>query len=260
MCRWLVIVVLISGSASFAHDQWLETEPTTPLPGNGLKLYLQVGEHLSQAELAHLKSKSRYTRFSTITAKGRKDLLATLREDTQPIAVLPFDKASTVVVLDSSPRLIELEAGKFAAYLLEERLIGVLAQRVERGEENVAGREKYSRSMKLLLLGADDAVVTTPVGQDLELVPTTRPRHSKDTLTLQVLFKGKPLPRAAITVANRLNSDLRTQSLRTDADGRVTVSFARPGDWFFGLVHMERSAEPDCDWRSYWSSLTFQVE
>ncbi len=247
-------------TAAEAHDQWLETEPVAPVAGKSFKLYLQVGEHLSSAEPALLKSRDRYARFAAITSKGRRDLLATLREDTQPIAVVPMEKASMVIALDSTTRQIELDAEKFAAYLLEERLINVLAQRVERNEEDVPGREKYSRSMKTLVFGADDELLLKPIGQDLEVVPLTSPRKATGTLKVQVLLKGKPLPGAALTIASRSSTVVKAQHLRTGPDGKAELTFARSGDWFIGLVHMERSTEPDADWRSYWSSLTFHVD
>ena len=46
--------------------------------------------------------------------------------------------------------------------------------------------------------------------------------------------------------------------MRTDADGAVTFDVDGPGSWMIRLVHMERSIEPGVDWRSYWSSLTFE--
>jgi len=255
-----LLALLLFGGSAAAHDQWLETEPAAPLTGKPFKLYLQVGEHLSSAEPAQLKSRDRYSRFAAITAKGRRDLLATLREDTQPIAAVPMEKASMIIALDSTTRQIELDAEKFAAYLLEERLVSVLAQRVERNEEDVPGREKYSRSMKTFVFGADEELFVKAVGQDLEVVPLTSPRKATGTLTVQVLFKGKPLPRAALTIANRLNSVVKAQHVRSDANGKAEFVFARTGDWFIGLVHMERSTEPDADWRSYWSSLTFHLD
>lgn len=136
-----------------AHDQWLETEPPAVRPGKGLKLYLQLGEHLSASEPAQIKSRERYVRFEAISAVGRKDLRSSLREDTQPIATLSREaRGPMVIALDSTARSIELPPDKFASYLLEERLITVLSDRVERNEEETPGREKYSRSLKLLLL------------------------------------------------------------------------------------------------------------
>ncbi len=100
------------------------------------------------------------------------------------------------------------------------------------------------------------------MGQDLELVPQTNPSRARTqgTLTFQVLFKGKPLQRGAITAANRLNTVVRAQHLRTDANGLVTIEFDKTGDWFIGIVHMERTAEVGAEWRSYWASLTFHLE
>lgn len=253
--------VLLTALPAHAHDQWLEAEPNAPTRGARVKLYLQVGEHLASAEPVLLRSKGRLLRLDLVSQVQRQSLLRDLREDGQPLltATLP-EAGSCAIALDSAPRSIELSADKFAAYLLEERLIDVLTLRAQAQQEDAPGRELYSRNLKLLLLAPGGLDVTAPLGQELEVVPAVNPLQATGTLSLKVLFRGKPLPHRAVTAANRLRSALETQTLRTDAEGNVTFRFQRRGDWFFGLVHMEPAVNtPEIDWRSHWASLAFSL-
>jgi uncharacterized GH25 family protein len=94
-----------------------------------------------------------------------------------------------------------------------------------------------------------------------QIVPAANPYSVAigGTLTVQVLFRGKPLARQAIAAANRFHGDIQPQRLRTDAQGRATFRIDCGGDWMIRLVHMEPSDRPGADWRSWWTSLTFSL-
>ena len=129
--------MIFSGTAS-AHDKWLEV--AAPPPASPAKIYLMTGEALRQAELLPERRAARVRRFDWVSAAGRRDLLSALREDVQPIAITPPLPAGTHVLrFDSSISTIELEAEKFAAYLLEERLVDILTMRVQTGTGRCSG-------------------------------------------------------------------------------------------------------------------------
>ena len=151
-----VLGLLLLGAASLifngtarAHDKWLEV--ATPAALSPAKIYLMTGEALKQAELLPERRVARVRRFDWVSAAGRRDLRSALREDVQPIAVTPPLPVGTHVLrFDGPTSTIELEAEKFAAYLLEERLIDILSLRVQTGQEDARGRERYSRSLKAI--------------------------------------------------------------------------------------------------------------
>lgn len=265
--RWIFgVASLVLCSTAQAHDKWLEV--MTPAPQAPAKVYLLTGEALKQAELLPERRPARVRRFDWVSAAGTRDLRTALREDAQPIAVTPPLPAGTHVLrFDGPPLTIELEAEKFAAYLLEERLVDVLALRVQAGQEDVRGRERYSRSLKAIVqVGTKyDAVATQPLGQELELVPLRHPLQpaSAKELAVRLLFRGQPLAGRAVSIAERYRSRTSEVFQRTDAQGVVHFTVEPRGEWLVRLVHMQRAtdsgeaADASIDWRSYWSSLYF---
>lgn len=258
-------LLVICPRAARAHDQWLEIDPFfSPAPGR-TKVYLFSGEELQSGEHVVVRRRESLTRCLVASQAGVRDVTSELHEDQQPLAVISAAKSSGtfVVALDGGPRAIELGATKFQQYLLEERLIDALMWRAGRGQEDAPGRERYSRSIKAIFqVGARfDKVALQPVGQELEIVPTTHPYalSAGSNLSVQVLFQGKPLAGRAVTAANRFRGDVTKKTVRTDAKGVATFAIPRAGDWMFRLVHMEPVSGGDVDWRSYWTSLTFSL-
>ena len=184
-------------------------------------------------------------------------------DELAPWRIRPSDvgEGSHVLSHEAAPRAIELSAPAFQSYLAEERLVDILVTRALTGTEDNVGKERYSRSMKAVLqVGAKlDPLVTQPVGAKIEIVPDKNPYGLLvgQSLTVQLLFDGKPLSGRALTAANRYRSDVVTKTVRTDASGKATFVIDRTGDWLFHSVHMVLSKEPDVNFRSYWASMTF---
>ena len=45
---------------------------------------------------------------------------------------------------------------------------------------------------------------------------------------------------------------------KTDAQGRIALP-VKSGKWRLHTIYMERIAEPDADWESFWATLTFEI-
>ena len=260
-----------------AHDRWIEVEESPSGSGGpAAKVYVLTGEALREAEQRPERRRARIARFELRSEPGAgkagprvQDLRGAFREDQQPIAVLEaLPPGCGVLVLDTTPAQIELPADRFAAYLLEERLIDVLALRVQLGQEDAPGRERYSRSMKALVRGAGGgrcdgeaaALLSAPAGQELEIVPLGSPyaRAASGALSVRVLFRGQPLPGRAISAAHRHDGRTTETFQRTDARGEARFTLAAGGDHLIRLVHMVRAPEAGAEYRSYWASLWFR--
>lgn len=259
-------VWLCAPAVALAHDKWLEVEPGVSLQPAPAKIYLATGEALRQAELLPERRASRVLKFELRAAASVQDLAGSFREDAQPIAAVPaLPAGSSVLRLDTAPIDIELSAEKFGAYLLDERLIDVLAERKRRGEEDAPGRERYSRNLKALTQVGDklDAVVTRAIGQELELVPMTPPHRlrEKGELAIKVLFRGQPLIGCAVSAAQRWRNQVHEVYKRTDQSGTAQFTVETRGLWLIRMVHMHRAEAKDAasgvDWRSHWASLSF---
>jgi uncharacterized GH25 family protein len=157
----------------------------------------------------------------------------------------------------TEPRLLDpVPAEKFAAYLKEEGL-----------PEVPYGREMYSKFAKALLVSeAPDASFRTPLGMTIEFVPEVNPGLLKpgDSLPVQVLFRGKPLPGVQVEKAWSASGATRGGQYqvvgRTDGEGRIAVPVQCAGKWRLHAVTMEK--HPDArvaDYASFWASLTFEV-
>lgn len=162
------------------------------------------------------------------------------------------------------PRFIKLDDKDFNGYIHGEGLTAVEKLRTERGEQARPGRELYSRYSKLLV-GTNGDAATEPLGHALEIVPERDPAQLKpgESLMIQVLFKGKPLPDAQVA-AVYANAVMKGHeypvTARTDANGKAVLKVDRPGLWYARLIHMEPAQnDPEVDWRSYFSTVTFTV-
>lgn len=262
----LALLGFVSAQPARAHDKWIEASPFTSAAPSPLKIYLLTGEALQQAEQLPLRRAASVRRLQLTSSSGSRDLRATLREDQQPIAIAQPEHirpGTSVITLDTAPIDILLAAEKFQHYLYEERLMDILALRATRGQEEMPGRERYSRSLKAIVQIGDrlDEIALRPIGQDLEILPLAHPYSLKPSsqLAVRILFRGKPLPGRAVTFANRFRSNVATRIVRSDEKGEAAVPLERTGEWLIALVHMESSADPDADWRSYWSSLSFAL-
>jgi hypothetical protein len=248
-----------------AHDQWFEAEPFFAPSAGREKLYFYVGERFADAQPLVVKTRDKFSRFFIQSTAGRRDVLPDVREDTQPILLLTSGRAtgSFVIGAETMPYTISLEPKKFGEYLLEERLVEILAARVQAGAEDLPGRERFTRHLKALVqIGSKlDGFATQPIGQEFEIVPDAHPYGVAPggQLSVRVLFKGKALAGQAISAVSRYRGEIQSKTLRTDAQGRVVFTINKPGDWMLRGVHMEASDQKDVEWRSWWTNLTFSL-
>lgn len=264
-CTLLAISLSAEAPAS-AHDKWLEVEPAVTAQPAPTKVYLATGEALRQPELLPERRARRVLNFEVRSAAGVKNLAPSFREDQQPIAALPsLSPGSHLIRFDGSPIDIELDATKFGAYLLDERLIDVLSERQRRAEEDAPGRERYSRHLKALVQVGDklDPLVLQPVGQELEIIPLAMPHSLRagQELQFKVLFHGQPLSGRAVSMAHKWRNRVSEVFQRTSDAGIVKFAVEPRGQWLVRLIHMHRAEGPDAtggiDWRSHWASLSF---
>ena len=183
----------------------------------------------------------------------------------QDSVALAFDRpGAQLIVLDTQPFTITLSADTFNAYLREEGLERVLAQRKATGQDAQPGRERYRRHVKTLLRVGDqsDASFGVRAGQTLEIVPLADPQRLRPggPLSLQVLFNGAPLEGALVKVWNQRGAQLNVLRTRTDAAGRSTTTLPWAGVWMASVVHMVPTTDGQGqDWDSHWGNLTFEM-
>jgi uncharacterized GH25 family protein len=250
-----------------AHDYWLEPAQCLVATGATVDLKLLVGEDLQPEEEREF-ALARTLQFDDITAAGRRDLSSGSKDGAKPYGVVKLMEAGThLIALQRRAATITLEAKAFTAYLKEEGLEAIVAERMRRGENERPGRERYARFLKCYLRAGDQPEAVLPRETlRLDIVPelrTDRPMQTGDELRVRVNFDGAPLKQAAVFAAVRgADGKAVTQQLVTGDQGEATVKLTAAGLWIVRLVHMQRApaGDADADWESFWGACTFGVQ
>lgn len=263
--RTLLAAALAAGAAlaattpAAAHDLWLIPHSFRPPAGATVALEVRIGERFPDSMNA--PKPEGLTRLALVTAAGEIPIAGARTVDKVLAAETAAPGAGTAaVVLEGSPRHIDLTAEEFEDYLLHEGLAHIHDERVARGEDGAPGREDYSRHAKLLIRSAPgDGVATRPAGLQLELVPQIDPYDLSpgQPIPLVALFDGKPLGGLELR-AYTVGGDVHRTT--TGDDGTATLTLDRPGPWCVAFIHMRRCPDcPEADWRSYFGTLTFEL-
>lgn len=250
--------------ATAAHEFWLLPDQFAPAPGARVQLSLSVGEQFVGDPVAF--GQPVVSSLRLVNAQGSQDLTPALppRADQRSIPLAFARPGAQLVVVDTHPFTVDLPGEKFNAYLRDEGLDAVLAQREAAGTADQPGRERYRRHVKSLLQvgGRTDATWRTRTGQTLELRPLADPAATRPgaPLGLQVDYQGAPLAQALVKAWHLREGQLTIARGRTDAQGQIRLRLPWAGVWMVSVVHMVPSADtPGIDWDSHWANLTFAL-
>lgn len=253
-----------------AHEFWLEPVAGPVAAGGSARLALRVGEFF-EGELLGFSAQQTVA-LRQYSAAGMRDLqrLLPLRSVVATLDLPVPDPGTYLIAFDSQPNQIALSADRFHAYLHDEGLDFIKAQREANGSADKPGRERYRRHVKTLLraAGVDPSAATpdmtwaTRTGQRLEIVPLANPLALRplDPLAVQVLFEGKPLAGALLKAWYKRDGQTLTVRATTAADGKATLTLPYAGAWMISVVHMVPAVGTrDIDWDSLWGNLSFYL-
>lgn len=261
----LALVLLAVPGPATAHDFWIEPSDFRPAVGTPVSLDLRVG-HAGETDPV-ARNPERQVRFVARSPDGEtRDVPGV--DGSAPAGYLVPDTAGVWTVgYRSTDAVSELPADRFDAYLEEEGLGWAVERRRETGRSASSGRELYSRSVKSLLEvgeGGGRSTLFQPLGLDFEIVPVDDPfpRSGQDEETrFQVLHRGEPAA-GVLVEAHLLGNSDGIQSQMSDDGGHVAFRFDHPGAWILAAVVIEEIDPSDddrgADWRSVWTSLTFE--
>jgi uncharacterized GH25 family protein len=268
---WLAVAAATARPAA-AHDFWMVPAELVVPADRQIMVSLYVGEgFVAESEKPFQRDRVLTFRhfYNAATAAGTApvvdDVLKTgaSLDGQTPLVSLPVRGAGGhLLAMERKPTTIELAAAKFDEYLRHEGLEPLVRERARLGESGQPGRERYSRYLKTLIQVGDvqDQSFGLVTGAALELVPSQNPVFLApgDELTVQILFRGQPLPGARLEASWRDGDDVRVSQVVADGTGRATVKMDRRGMWLLRMVHMVRCEGcPDADWESFWTSYTF---
>lgn len=261
--RLLLFALLPAGL--YAHDTWLVPAAFRTQPGRSVRLRLATSEAFPSSEVAVVPD--RVARFTHRGTWGTQPVEGYRVEGTFLVAdVAPSRTGHFIVVAETKPRAFVLEPKIFNQYLQEEELTAVLAARTQKGQTDSPGRERYRKIAKTILCVGDaaDSAYARADGLWLEIVPEASTCNLRvgDSLTVRVLFENQPLAGAQLGAGYEgVTGHHYAARVRTDKQGRATVPLDRPGVWFVRVLHMvPASQDPEADWHSAFSTLTFEVQ
>jgi uncharacterized GH25 family protein len=258
---WLAISVfsLFLAPAVLAHDLWIEPSSFRPAVGERVAVALRVGQNVSGDPMPRISAL-----IERFLLKGKsREIPVVGRSGVDPAGMTVVGEPGLQWIgYQSIPYPVTLEAQKFEAYLKEEGLERIIAERKQKGQSAAPGRERFYRCAKALLdVPGGDAQVPAPLGFTLELVPRKNPYalRAGDALPLSLTFRGKPMGNVLV-VAMRKEAPEKSVHARTDAAGHVSLRLGDAGFWLIKAVHMQAApADAGVDWESWWASLTFDL-
>ena len=161
------------------------------------------------------------------------------------------------------PRDLSMQARAFDAYLQEEGVLDLLAERTATQARRPV-RERYAKYVKAIFqVGeqrSDDFAAT--LGHAAEIVPLANPYalRAGDTLRVRCLVDQRPLA-GHIVLAGWESTEARPvqHAVRTDADGIAAIPLSATGRWYAKFVSVAHATAPRLDFESKWATLTFEI-
>ncbi|WP_416899397.1 MAG: DUF4198 domain-containing protein [Minwuia sp.] len=253
-------------SSATAHEFWLEPSKSRATVDEEIPVTIAVGQHFVGNTLPWIPQRA--VRFDVYGPGGKmEEAGAAFAADPAGIVRPAGRPGLYIVAYQNVGDRITIDAPTFNKYLEEEGLDHILRHRQENGLMDQPGQEFYTRFPKTWVLAGDNVNAgrwaAAPSKLTFEMVPVSNPFELRagDTLTLDVLYEGRPLSGIQVNTFVK-GAGERIQAVRSDANGRATVTIDRAGRWLFAAVHAipaEKKPGVDWDWESFWTSLTLDV-
>lgn len=160
---------------------------------------------------------------------------------------------------------------KFTNFLDYHGFNDVQQRHLKRGLPRIDISESYSRSAKTFVQVTATGIQTdvsndannvqdhkafAPVGHDLEMILLNSPYGEIATLTIQLLFNGKPLNDRQ---AEMFWKDEKVERIiaTTNAEGIASFVLSGKGKYLLNAVQLTEANKKDVHWISHWASITF---
>ncbi len=262
MNRITAFTLLLATSSATAHDLWL-IPPERAKANEAVKVLAASGMEFPKSE--HAPDPAKFAKRRLLDPEGKESAIEAGGTE-KLTGLLPFTPAKAgvyIVAVETVPKLIALDADKFNAYLVSDGLAHIYGLRAKEKSLDQPGKERYSKSPKVLLQVGEGKAgdPCRSVGLPLEIVPVQNPFERKigDALRVKVLFHRKPLADANLGWAHPGDGESPAGTARTNAEGEALIPIAKTGLMTIRLTHMTRPKHADYEWESFWTTLTFRI-
>ena len=265
--RMLLVMgtLAIATTPLFAHDLFLKLSSYF-LPPNTLVRAILLNGTFAKSESA--VTRERVADVALIGPSGRETLdtaVLSAHHDTTDLHFRTGEPGTYVLGVSVRPRDIALTGEQFNAYLKEEGIEDVLAERTRAGMLAEPAKERYAKHVKAIFQVGNVRTDTynTLLGYGAELVPLENPYSVKrgGTLRVRCLINGQAI--AGLTVlaggVTSKGAAIHETRGRSDADGIAEVRLRSAGRWYVKFIRMQRSTAPGINYESQWATLTFEV-
>jgi uncharacterized GH25 family protein len=258
-----VSVLLIIAAIVSAHEFWLQPKKYKYQVGEEMKVDFMVGEGFT-GEFWDM-SVHKVVKAEIHVAGGSTNLITQVKPTKGNNLSYKFLKEGThLLILQSNPAYIELEAEKLNEYLKEDGLDNITELRTKKGELDKPANEFYQRFAKVLVQSGSktDNTFSKRVNFPMEIVPMSNPYALKsgDYLECRVFFQNRPSAHQLVKVWSHVGNRIFLQNIYTEDDGTLKFPISSPGPWMVSTVKMIPSEKAGADYQSMWASLVFGIE
>lgn len=257
-------LVLVPGMLA-AHDLFLKLSTYFLPPDKPVEALLLNGTFTRSENSV---DRNRVADFSLIGPRGRIRLDTTGiigRGDTTRVRFTTGAPGTSIAGISTLPRELALKGPEFNAYLKEEGINDVLAERTRTGTLNEPARERYAKHVKAIFQVGGEITdqYATVLGYPAEIIPMENPYRLNVGSTLRVRCLVQGISVQGVTVlAGGLNPQgriIKEIGVTTDASGIATIPLTSPGRWYVKFIRMKKSTEANLTHESQWATLTFQL-
>jgi len=258
------VLVVLAGSLA-AHELFLKLSSYFLPPDKPVDALLLNGTFTRSENSI---DRNRVADFSLVGPSGRAHLDSTgivPRGDTTRVRFSTSGPGTYVVGISIQPRELALKGSDFNAYLKEEGITDMLAERTRTGALNDSTRERYAKHVKAIFQVGGEITdqYATVLGYPAEIVPLENPYRLNVGGTLRVRCLVQGISVQGVTVlAGGVTPQGRTikeTGVTTDGSGIASIPLTSPGRWYVKFIRMKRSTEGNLTHESQWATLTFEL-
>ena len=258
------LTTIILSLPALAHEYWLQPNDFFVQHDELIQAHIKTGQDFRGNNFAYLPKSISSMHLHLGDSSTR---IYSRFGDYPAISVPAAGNGLNILSVTTPPTSLTYEEpGKFASFVDNEGLDGVLVEHEKRKLPEIGFIEVYKRYTKSLIKAGDGEGADRKVGLEFEWVLHTNPYTTKQKkLVAQLWWQDKAHANKQFRYFIQTGKTLSTDIARTDSNGMATLPFIPGSTYLVNAVHMliptkETVIKYNAVWDSRWASLTFATE